>query len=57
LTLFVAKAPGATLTEADVIAHCREEMRGYKGAEERALCRGAFEVDGRKDPAPGVARR
>jgi long-chain acyl-CoA synthetase len=30
VTLFVAKAPGAALTEADVIAHCRKEMTGYK---------------------------
>ena len=28
--LFVVKAPGATLTEADVIAHCRKELTGYK---------------------------
>jgi long-chain acyl-CoA synthetase len=28
--LFVVKAPGATLTEADVIAHCRKEMTAYK---------------------------
>ena len=30
VTLFVAKAPGAALTEADVIAHCRKEMTAYK---------------------------
>ncbi len=28
--LFVAKHPGATLTEADVIAHCRRELAAYK---------------------------
>ena len=28
--LFVVKAPGATLTEADVIAHCRQELAAYK---------------------------
>jgi long-chain acyl-CoA synthetase len=28
--LFVAKAPGATLTEADVIAHCRRQLAAYK---------------------------
>jgi long-chain acyl-CoA synthetase len=28
--LFVVKAAGATLTEAEVIAHCRKEMTGYK---------------------------
>ena len=28
--LFVAKASGATLTEADVIAHCRRELAAYK---------------------------
>ena len=28
--LFVVRAPGATLTEADVIAHCRKEMTAYK---------------------------
>jgi long-subunit acyl-CoA synthetase (AMP-forming) len=29
---------------------------GVQGSEARALCRGASEIDGRKDPAPGVAR-
>ena len=28
--LFVVKAPSATLTEDDVIAHCRKELTGYK---------------------------
>src|SRR5215831_600709 len=28
--LFVARAPGAALTEADVIAHCRRELTSYK---------------------------
>jgi long-chain acyl-CoA synthetase len=28
--LFVAKAPGATLTEADLIAHCRCQLSAYK---------------------------
>jgi long-chain acyl-CoA synthetase len=28
--LFVAKAPGATLSEADVIAHCRRQLAAYK---------------------------
>ena len=28
--LFVVKAPSATLTEAEVIAHCREQLTGYK---------------------------
>jgi long-chain acyl-CoA synthetase len=28
--LFVAKAPGATLTEADLIAHCRCQLAAYK---------------------------
>ena len=28
--LFVAKAPGASFTEADVIAHCRRELAAYK---------------------------
>jgi long-chain acyl-CoA synthetase len=28
--LFVVKAPGATLTEADVVAHCRTDLTGYK---------------------------
>ena len=32
--LFVAKAPGATITEADVIAHCRRELTGYKVPKE-----------------------
>jgi long-chain acyl-CoA synthetase len=32
--LFVAKAPGAALTEAEVIAHCRRELAGYKVPKE-----------------------
>ena len=28
--LFVVKAPDATLTEDDVVAHCRKELAGYK---------------------------
>ena len=32
--LFVAKTPGATLTEADVIAHCRRELTAYKVPKE-----------------------
>jgi long-chain acyl-CoA synthetase len=28
--LFVAKAPGASLSEADLIAHCRRELAAYK---------------------------
>jgi long-chain acyl-CoA synthetase len=28
--LFIVRAPGATLTEADVIAYCRKELTGYK---------------------------
>jgi long-chain acyl-CoA synthetase len=28
--LFVAKAPGSTLSEADVIAHCRQQLAPYK---------------------------
>ena len=28
--LFVAKAPGATLTETDLIAHCRRQLSAYK---------------------------
>jgi long-chain acyl-CoA synthetase len=28
--LFIAQAPGATLTEADVIAHCRRALAAYK---------------------------
>jgi long-chain acyl-CoA synthetase len=28
--LFIAQAPGATITEADVIAHCREALAAYK---------------------------
>jgi long-chain acyl-CoA synthetase len=32
--LFVAKAPGATVTEADVIAHCRRELTAYKVPKE-----------------------
>ena len=32
--LFVAKVPGATLTEDDVIAHCRRELAAYKVPKE-----------------------
>jgi long-chain acyl-CoA synthetase len=32
--LFVAKAAGATLTEADVVAHCRRELAAYKVPKE-----------------------
>ena len=32
--LFVAKAAGATLTEDDVIAHCRRELTAYKVPKE-----------------------
>jgi long-chain acyl-CoA synthetase len=32
--LFVAKAGGATLTEADLIAHCRRELAAYKVPKE-----------------------
>jgi len=32
--LFVAKAPGATLTEGDIIAHCRRELAPYKVPKE-----------------------
>src|SRR5262249_10223022 len=32
--LFVARAPGATLTEADLIAHCRGQLAAYKVPKE-----------------------
>jgi long-chain acyl-CoA synthetase len=32
--LFVAKAPGATLTEADLIEHCRRQLSAYKVPKE-----------------------
>jgi long-chain acyl-CoA synthetase len=32
--LFVAKAPGATLTETDLIAHCRGQLSAYKVPKE-----------------------
>jgi len=32
--LFVVKAPGAGLAEADVIAHCRRELAAYKVPKE-----------------------
>ena len=32
--LFIAKAPGASITEADVIAHCRRELAAYKVPKE-----------------------
>jgi len=34
IALFVAKIPGATVTEADVIAHCRRELTAYKVPKE-----------------------
>ena len=30
MKLFVVKTPGATLSEADLLAHCRKEMTAYK---------------------------
>jgi long-chain acyl-CoA synthetase len=32
--LFVSKAPGASLTEADLLAHCRRELAAYKVPKE-----------------------
>ncbi len=32
--LFVTKAPGATVTEADVVAHCRRDLTAYKVPKE-----------------------
>jgi long-chain acyl-CoA synthetase len=32
--LFVARTPGATLTEADLIAHCRQQLSAYKVPKE-----------------------
>ena len=34
IRLFVAKAPGATLTEANLIAHCRNQLSAYKVPKE-----------------------
>ena len=34
IALFVAKIPGATVTEADVIAHCRRDLTAYKVPKE-----------------------
>ena len=34
IALFVSRAPGATITEADVIAHCRRELTAYKVPKE-----------------------
>ena len=34
IALFVAKIPGALVTEADVIAHCRRELTAYKVPKE-----------------------
>src|ERR1700739_5007751 len=34
IALFVSKIPGATVTEADVIAHCRRELTAYKVPKE-----------------------
>lgn len=30
MKLFVVKAPASALTEADVIAYCRQQLTGYK---------------------------
>ena len=54
--LFVAKAPGATLTEADVIAHCRRELAAYKVPKEVRFLDAPAEVNGRQDSAQGSAR-
>jgi hypothetical protein len=54
VTLFVAKAPGADRSRCD--RPLPQGNDGVQGSEARALCRGASEIDGRKDPAPGVAR-
>jgi len=56
VTLFVAKAPGATLTEADVIAHCRKEMTGYKVPKRVRFVEALPKSTVGKIPAPGVAR-
>jgi len=32
--LFVSKAPGANLTEAELLAHCRRELAAYKVPKE-----------------------
>jgi long-chain acyl-CoA synthetase len=34
IALFVSRAPGATTSEADVIAHCRRELTAYKVPKE-----------------------
>jgi long-chain acyl-CoA synthetase len=34
IALFVSKLPGASITEADVIAHCRRELTAYKVPKE-----------------------
>jgi long-chain acyl-CoA synthetase len=34
IALFVSRAPGATISEADVIAHCRRELTAYKVPKE-----------------------
>ncbi len=53
MRLFVAKAPGATLSEEDVIAHCRRELAAYKVPKEvrflEALPRSAVGKILRKD--------
>ena len=53
--VFVVKAPGAEVSDADVIAHCRRPARRLQGAEADRLPRRAAEVDRRQDPAARAA--
>jgi long-chain acyl-CoA synthetase len=54
--LFVVKMPGASVTEAEMVAHCRTGMTGYKVPKIRALRRRTAQERGRQDPAAGTAR-
>ena len=52
---FVELKPGATATEAELIAHCQQHARALQGAEEGRVRRAAEDVH-RQDPEVPAAR-